>query len=348
MTLTPVLSSQIYRVALAALRAGISFLPILADGTKQPAVRWKRYQQQRPTRTAARKWFLQADHGIAFVTGQISGGLEMLDFDTLECYERFVARVQQEGLTVLLRRIERGYSERTPQGVHLYYRCAWIEGNQKLAQRPIEAPPHVLSLIETRGEGGYSIAAPSCGQVHPSGQPYRVMAGTLASIQTISVQARALLLSVARSFDEMPSDEETAPQKATRSSPIGRYSEGHRPGTIFNERATWPDILEPHGWTWVKRIGDEDFWRRPGKERGVSATTNYAGSDLLYVFSTSTVFEAGRGYSKFAAYTLLEHHGDFSQAARDLVAQGYIEEEDMSVPFISVPRSSPNQVQTGL
>jgi hypothetical protein len=35
------------------------------------------------------------------------------------------------------------------------------------------------------------------------------------------------------------------------------------------------------------------------------------------------VFEPGRGYSKFSAYALLNHAGDFSAAAADLAAQGY-------------------------
>lgn len=46
-----------------------------------------------------------------------------------------------------------------------------------------------------------------------------------------------------------------------------------------------------------------------------------SGSDLLYVFSTSTIFEAGRAYSKFAAYAILEHGGEFRAAARALAAR---------------------------
>jgi hypothetical protein len=45
----------------------------------------------------------------------------------------------------------------TPKGGrHLYYRCATIAGNQKLA---VSADRTVL--IETRGEGGYAIIPPS-------------------------------------------------------------------------------------------------------------------------------------------------------------------------------------------
>jgi hypothetical protein len=298
------LTLNVYQTALAAIRVGISCIPILADGTKSPAVRWKEYQKKIPTPGEARQWFYGKNRGIAFITGEISGWLEMLDFDSREVYEQFVQRTRREGLTSLLERVEQGYKESS--------------------QRPLKEPPYMLNLIETRGEAGYSIGAPSCGKVHPSRQPYRVMQGSLATIETLVPEERALLLSVARTLDEVPT-----PSKDTheRKKVFEGSNEGRRPGTIFNERATWPEILEPHGWTWIKSIGVEDFWRRPGKDIGISSTTNYEGSDYLYVFSTSTLFEPRVGISKFAAYTLLNHGGDFSAATKALVAQGYVEAE---------------------
>jgi putative DNA primase/helicase len=98
-----------------------------------------------------------------------------------------------------------------------------------------------------------------------------------------------------------------------------------RPGDDFDARADWADILEPHGWTWNGPGSDSaDHWCRPGKASGTSATTNFAGSDLLYVFSSNAdPFEQDTAYTKFCAYTLLEHSGDFTAAARALRAQGY-------------------------
>jgi hypothetical protein len=96
-------------------------------------------------------------------------------------------------------------------------------------------------------------------------------------------------------------------------------------GDDFNRRADWGDILRPHGWTYAgKGGGGSDQWCRPGKGRGTSATTNFGGSDLLFVFSTNAdPFEEGKGYTKFSAYALLEHNGDFHAAARALARQGY-------------------------
>ncbi len=169
---------NVYQTACTALHAGISCIPILADGTKSPAVKWKDYQKRMPTFSEAKHWFSRTSYGIAFVTGEVSGGLEMLDFDAHAIYQQFAEHMWQEGLAWLLERIEHGYKELSPKGVHLYYRCpSVIERNKKLAQHPLKAPPYVVSVIETRGEGGYSIGSPSSGGVHPSGLPYLGTAG---------------------------------------------------------------------------------------------------------------------------------------------------------------------------
>jgi putative DNA primase/helicase len=99
---------------------------------------------------------------------------------------------------------------------------------------------------------------------------------------------------------------------------------GQRPGDDFERRASWAEILEPHGWVMVGRRGEVEDWRRPGKDSGVSATVNYAASGLLYVFSTNAdPFEDGRGYSKFTAFALLNHGGDYGKAAKALQQAGY-------------------------
>src|SRR5207247_1943831 len=86
----------------------------------------------------------------------------------------------------------------------------------------------------------------------------------------------------------------------------------------------WAMILEPHGWTYAGSNDDVEYWRRPGKYHGISATANHADSGLLYVFSANAdPFEEDTGYSKFAAHALLNHDGDFQAAAQDLLEQGY-------------------------
>jgi hypothetical protein len=228
------------------------------------------------------------------------------------------------GLPNLVERIEAGYLEQTPGGVHWLYRCEEITGNAKLAQR-LKRPEEKQQpkdkwkvLIETRGEGGFMIAAPSHGKVHPSGKPYVLVRGGVASLATITPEERTALWNLARTFHQ--------PEKVRFEDPKGSTSaarSGTRPGDDFNRRASWAEILEPAGWTKVLDRNDAPLWRRPGKGEGWSASTNYAGSGLLYCWSTSTDFEAERGYSKFAAYAILHHNGDYKAAAKKLAQDGY-------------------------
>src|SRR5262249_42960063 len=140
------------------------------------------------------------------------------------------------------------------------------------------------------------------------------------SVPTITPEERCMLLDAARSLNQW---HETKPVTAPRHR-IVRSGNTALPGDDFNARADWSDILTPHGWSFAGTFGDETRWCRPGKSGGVSATTNHQGSNLLHVFSSNAEpFEADRSYTRFAAYALLNHGGDFTQAARDLRRQGY-------------------------
>lgn len=104
--------------------------------------------------------------------------------------------------------------------------------------------------------------------------------------------------------------------------PHPRDPNSTRPGDLFNARASWSELLAPHGWRLAHSCGDAAYWTRPGKRSGISASTNYDGRDILWVFTSSAPpFEPGRGYSKFHAFAALEHHGDFRAAARELTAR---------------------------
>lgn len=323
--------SVLYQTALSCYRAGINVLPIRADGSKCPALKgWRIYQQRRTTPGEIHQWFHRAERGLAIVTGNISGGLEALDIDSRETYQAWLDRVRDDPIVrPLYERIVGGYLEATPDGGrHLLYRCEGVGRNQALARKPLAGEQGYQTLIETRGNGGILIIAPSGGHVHPSGKPYRLLSGGVTRIATITSGERSLLLTLARTFDETPLKirEERASYMVTSGGQHTHTAEGQtmRPGDLFNQSARWEDILCPHGWRLVRKVNEVGQWRRPGKKGpGISATTNYAGNDLLYVFSTSTIFEPERGYTKFTAYTVLEHAGDFSAAARALVEAGY-------------------------
>jgi putative DNA primase/helicase len=316
----------VLEAARAAYGAGLCVVPPKQDGSKMPIEEWADYQIERPSVDQMRRWYAEGHYtGIGFVCGAVSGNLELFEFDERVTYDDFkdAASEIDGGLRELIARIEAGYLEDTPGGgVHWFYRCEEIAGNKTLAARP-KAPEEMRhpkdkakTLIQTRGEGGYAVAAPSNGRVHPTGKAYELLAGGPGSIATITPDERAELWRLARTFDRMPRRVFTAPEP-TESDWLTR------PGDAFAATTDWGSILTPHGWEAVFTAGDETYWRRPGKDRGWSATTNYHGSDLLYVFSTSTEFDEERGYGKFAAYTLLEHAGDFTRAAAALADKGY-------------------------
>lgn len=295
-------------------------MPPKQDGSKTPIERWARYQSERPSADQMGRWYAEGAHtGIGFVCGAVSGNLELFEFDDRETYDAYkdAASEIDGGLRDLIGRIETGYLEETPGGgVHWFYRCDEVAGNTKLAREETGDPENpVRVLIETRGEGGYAVAAPSNGTVHPSGKAYRLVSGGPGSIATITPEERGELWALARSFDRTE-------RRAYRvAEPAGDWSV--RPGDDFATRTDWGSILEPHGWEAVFARGGETYWRRPGKDRAWSATTNYRDSDLLYVFSSNTPFEPERGYGKFAAYAVLEHGGDFTRAAAALADRGY-------------------------
>jgi hypothetical protein len=318
------MSALAYEAALAAYDAGLCVVPPKEDGTKAPDTNsWKQYQHRPSTRAEIATWYANGRSGVGYITGAVSGRLEVLDFDAVESYEAFTALAEAAGLTSLVERIEAGYLEATPSGGrHWFYRCDEIAGNTRLARRPKRLEEKedehdtIKVLIETRGEGGYIVAAPSNGRVHASGNPYRLLRGGPPTIATITPEERAELLTLARSLDELPNTDAREPH-------AGAASKG-KPGESYNARGDVLALLQEHGWrlVYVARSG-VSYLRRPGKDCGISATFGHAGTRYFYCFSTSTAFEAERAYSPFAVYTRLEHNGDFHAAAESLAAQGY-------------------------
>ena len=325
---------------------GFSVVPARADGTKAPAAYWKPFQTQRASPEQLADWLAGGDHdGIGVITGAVSGGLEMLEFEGRAVAEGFISKLasafEGHSLTELWQRLVGGYLESTPSGgLHILYRVdGELRGNTKLARRPArddeltdqekairERNPgkvFVRVLIETRGEGGYVVVAPSAGRTHPTGKAWTMLAGGPATVPAISEDERDAVHAIASLLDAMPAP--APPLPAAPSAPLSgpHRAEGKRPGDDYNERADWREILAPHGWTAISGYGNGLAWRRPGKDRGISATTGTREGDNLFVFSSSTEFEQEIPYSKFGAYAVLEHGGDHGGAARELARLGY-------------------------
>lgn len=328
--------TPVHQAALDAIASGASVIPIRGNGSKGTTLRaWKEFQAIRADAATVDWWFNgHPDRGLAIVQGRISGSLECLDFDSHAVYAAWREAALVAGLGALVDRVEAGYLERTPNGMHIFWTCDEIAGATKLAKQVIDG--RSKAVIETRGEGNYVIVAPSGGTVHESGRPYEIIRGGIASVERISPAERRELLTLARTFDECGISigvEEGV--KRDRIEPPATIPGQGRPGDDWASQASWSEILIPHGWRSVGERDGKVFWCRPGKERGISATSNYAGSGYLYVFSTSTEFESNRGYGKFGAFALLEHGGDYEAASRDLRSQGFGGDEP--APIVEAP-----------
>lgn len=109
-----------------------------------------------------------------------------------------------------------------------------------------------------------------------------------------------------------------APEPRVGGAPGMRALNKSRASDFVDALVTWDEILGPLGWTRSSDHGAVSRWCRPGKSNGVSATTNYNGTDRLFVFSSAgecAPFEPGRSYSKFQALAFSQHGGDFSETA---------------------------------
>ena len=154
---------------------------------KRPTVPWKPYQTRVPTSAEVDAWFANGQTALCILTGKVSGNHELIDFD--QGGARFAAwcdgvRTARPGL------LERLVISKTQRdGRHAQYRFDGdVSGNLKLAQRKGD-DGKVVTLIETRGEGGLYLCAPTSG--------YEVLQGDLCRLPVITAEERDILLQCA-------------------------------------------------------------------------------------------------------------------------------------------------------
>ena len=304
--------------AIQYMNGGLSVIP--TNKEKKPALyAWKSFQSNRASINEISKWWGSNDYSIAIICGSVSDNLELIDFDekhnldSVPLFDRWqdLVNAQRPGL------IDRLVKQTTiNNGYHIVYRCLDdVEGNQKLAKRAateieVIKDPDIKSLtfIETRGEGGYFICYPSTG--------YSLCNGSLLAIPTITPDEREVLLSCARALNQYIEPRAIVAGKKSN-------SKGNLPGDVYNEKADHKQLLESHGWTYLSENCIQEYWRRPGKKEGMSASF-LKEKNLFYVFtSNASPLDSEKAYNKFALYTFLESNGDFKEAAKKLAQVGY-------------------------
>ncbi len=303
--------SVMLRWALHYEREEIGVLPIV-EGEKRPALpSWDRYKKHRPPVTDLQTWFAGKDDGaLGVITGAVSNNLVILDFDG-DGWERAL-----EDVLHVFPDLRRSRQVITGSGrVHLWLRCLELndEDGQPLTRRTFKRPDLGQdTAIELRANGHQTLAPPS---LHPSGGRYAFQDDTAI---IVTLPNALMLLAWLESWERKG---QVVPREYRPAAPLD--AAGARPGDDYSARGDVLPLLTVAGWQVVKQRGDVTDLRRPGKDRGVSATWNYYPRKLFVFTTNGAPFEPDHCYDGFAVYALLEHHGDFGAAARELARQGY-------------------------
>jgi len=307
------------------ISAGLVALPA-NRARKFPTVgKWGKYRKRLPTEAELSAWFANNPDAVCILCGQASDGTEILDFDVGgELFDAWRTKVQKASPGLFERLVIQSTQS---DGRHAAYRCVIaVCGSTKLAQGIRD--DKLTTLIETRGEGGLFLCAPT--------QGYRLIQGDLCELPVLSEDERATLWQCARDLNEI-ADKQVLSVDGSDNAPCPSHNphssacvsdNSHRPGDDFNSRGELQPLLEKHGWAFIRADEENQYWRRPGKTNGQSATFN---GEHFYVFSSNAApFEPNQAYTPFAVLAALEHGGDFSAATRALSALGFGETAPMA------------------
>lgn len=245
---------------------------------------------------------------IAILCGKISGVMEAIDVD-VKNWPGIDARLAAAIRDIYPEVYSRLRTHKTPSGGwHLIYRYilpegAPIDGNKKLAT----SLDGDKAGIETRGEGGYIVAPPSLGYTLMHPRP----------IPTITYEERNGLIALCKSFNEKI--------KVEKPYNISKYESNYydeNPFSHYNNSPAGESVLIDNGWIVEGRNNTHIYYTRPGKDSGISASFDLR-TRIFYLFTTSTTFEADKGYHPSTALAILQFGGDKKKAYAYLVQNGY-------------------------
>lgn len=199
-------------------------------------------------------------------------------------------------------------------GYHFYYTCTQTAGSTELARRLATADERakgrrVMVLIETVGTGKYIVTSPTPG--------YSLLNGDISDLQSITPEERQQLMAICRSFD-------TARSENRLGMSTKQATDENTPWKVFNFQNGYQwivDQLVSAGWTVTKEDEQKVFVLRPGSDAKSSGSI-WKESKTLYLFSTSTEFDAGKGYSPFDVLCQLRYEGNWKACAKELAEQG--------------------------
>lgn len=309
------MTTHIYQAANRLHNAGVCVIPI-NHPDKVPTLKyWKPYQERLPTGYDLRTWFGPSSYvkALAAVCGHVSGGLRMYDFDVAGYYEKWCELVGDIALYLPTQRTGGG-------GVQVALRCEHPGGNEKLAWHPDSTADAGRSIaIETRGEGGYAILAPS---LHSTGKRYVMLHGDFAQIPTVDQCIADELSAAARELCRAPTTRQQLEQERRQANTPLRTQAATGSAQVdsgsvieaFNVQFTIQAMLQRFGYTKVDRRVRR--WSRPGQpdSGGVQVLPN---NKAFFFSSNDPLHHECHPRGPFDLFCWYVHGGDYGRAVAD-------------------------------
>ncbi len=308
---------------------GLSVIPVErlnnddSKWKKQPSIKWKEFQSKLIEPKRLKSLVLKAKY-IGIVTGEVSGGLEVIDVDLkYDLTGTLWSRLSEAIKSALPEFYENMVTQKTiNNGYHIFYKCDEIAGNQKLAMRATSTEEKKVNpnekekvLIETRGEGGYVVVAPSYG--------YEIQGDGFEYIPTITKEERSILLSICRSFSLIIKDDTKAKYDNVTSIGLSIFEQ-------FNRNENISELLSSHGWSILSENYPIDVLRpgnpESGKSGSILTSTEADPIELLFVFSSSTEFPTEYPLNASRVYHILKGRAldqDWNLTIKEMQKKGY-------------------------
>lgn len=207
-------------------------------------------------------------------------------------------------------------------GYHILYKTKRVKGNQKLAK----LKNHTECIIETRGIGGYVFMYPE----------NKVSELSYFDIQYVTDDDWESLMRICKSFNYVePQHDDVHIDVKTKSK--FKTNSGLTPWDDFNSKHSVWEVVQDE-FTVYRDTPKKTFIKRHG------ATSSHSGyiykeDNLMYLFSTGTIYPHEKQISPYYAFVIKYHNGDFSAAASDLYHQGFgdrlkveIDEKEKTIP----------------
>jgi len=312
----------------ALLDKGYSLIPIRDN--KVPVIKWKSYEAKQLEQSEFENFYnLDKTKLVGIVTGY--NDFEVVDIDTKifptaikkrEFWNEFYQMLQDniedfDKKFIIVKTLSGGF--------HICYKTKIKGGNIKIAR----VKEYKEALIESRGVGGYVIMYTEF-----------VQGSSYLDVDYISDSDRTLLWECAKTYNHIEEDtidyKEIEPKREVKENEVTTWQD-------YNNRHSVYDLISSE-FEIVRKTSDKLTIRRLGAK---SPHSGYIyNSNLLYLFSTGTLYPNEKALSPFAIYAIQKYNGDYSQAAKELYKEGYGSRYKKSNPVKIKPVNNAEIIQT--